>query len=72
MPIYEYECYKCNSVFEEIVFGTDSDIRCPKCDSKKTKKLMSATSTLDLSNGSGSLGAMPALNSSNCGPGGFS
>lgn len=72
MPIYEYECYKCNSVFEEIVFGTDFEVRCPKCDSKKTKKLMSATSSLDLSRGSGSLDVMPAMNSSNCGPGGFS
>lgn len=72
MPIYEYECYKCNAVFEEIVFGTDSDVRCPKCDSKKTKKLMSASSSLDLNHSSGSLGAMPAADSSNSGPGGFS
>jgi putative FmdB family regulatory protein len=72
MPIYEYECDKCHYIFEEIIFGSDSDIECPKCESKRTKKLMSASSALGLNKGSDPLGAMPSMSGSNCGSGGFS
>ena len=45
MPIYEYECGKCESQFEVEQRITDDPIKtCPKCRSKKVKKLISQTS----------------------------
>ncbi len=42
MPIYEYHCDKCNKDFERLVFGNEQP-DCPSCNSKKVKKLMSAS-----------------------------
>jgi putative FmdB family regulatory protein len=42
MPIYEYECKKCHTDFEELVFGSEEGIHCPHCKSKGVKRLMSA------------------------------
>ena len=36
MPLYEYECRKCEHVFEELVFG-DEPVVCPKCQGTLTK-----------------------------------
>jgi len=72
MPIYEYECDKCHYIFEEIIFGSDSDVVCPKCESKHTRKLMSASSAIGQSKGLDSLGAMASMGGSSCGSGGFS
>jgi putative FmdB family regulatory protein len=45
MPIYEYECEKCNHYFERLTFkGDDEHINCPKCGANKVKKLLSASS----------------------------
>jgi putative FmdB family regulatory protein len=45
MPIYEYVCGSCKAHFEELVSATSQEIvRCPKCDSIKVKKTMSAAS----------------------------
>lgn len=44
MPIYEFKCMKCKNDFEYLVFGSDKDISCPECDSKKVKRKMSACS----------------------------
>jgi len=45
MPIYEYVCSACKTHFEELVSATSPEvIRCPKCDSVKVKKTMSAAS----------------------------
>jgi putative FmdB family regulatory protein len=30
MPIYEYECPKCEKRFEKLVFGND-EVQCPTC-----------------------------------------
>lgn len=40
MPIYEYECKKCGSTFEELVFGSETPV-CPKCGSPDTDRLLS-------------------------------
>ncbi|GAB6887847.1 hypothetical protein JCM13304A_13450 [Desulfothermus okinawensis JCM 13304] len=41
MPIYEYVCLDCNNKFEELVLKNDANVKCPKCSSGNTKKLMS-------------------------------
>lgn len=40
MPIYEFNCPKCETKFEDLVFG-DATPPCPKCGNKETKKLIS-------------------------------
>jgi putative FmdB family regulatory protein len=55
MPIFEYQCESCESVFEKLTFkGDTEDIVCPYCCSNKTKKILSATSVMS---GSGGLGS---------------
>ncbi|MCX7944396.1 MAG: zinc ribbon domain-containing protein [Deltaproteobacteria bacterium] len=41
MPIYEYRCRSCNSVFEEFVRSREQKILCPNCNSQDLLKLMS-------------------------------
>ncbi|HLE40306.1 MAG TPA: zinc ribbon domain-containing protein [Nitrospirota bacterium] len=41
MPIYEYQCNKCSSSFEKLVFGSNPEVLCPQCGSKETRKCMS-------------------------------
>lgn len=44
MPIYEYKCDKCKHEFEMLTIGMSekAEATCPKCKSRKTKKMMSA------------------------------
>lgn len=45
MPIYEYQCEKCNHKLECIQkIDDDPLLTCPKCDSDSLRKLMSASS----------------------------
>ena len=41
MPLYEFQCSACDKEFEELVFGSIEDVRCPACDSGDVKKKMS-------------------------------
>ncbi len=43
MPIYEYECERCNSRFQGIVLKKEeeNDLACPKCESLKKRRLIS-------------------------------
>jgi putative FmdB family regulatory protein len=41
MPIYEYQCRKCNHEFEFLVLPTLSPPECPSCKSKDLEKLIS-------------------------------
>ncbi|NQT83319.1 zinc ribbon domain-containing protein [bacterium] len=43
MPIYEYDCLKCGSVFEELVRNSrdSSTVVCPSCSSSRVKKRFS-------------------------------
>ena len=44
MPIYEYQCHECQSVFEEWQSGFDEkEMECPEC-GKPAKRLISHTS----------------------------
>ena len=43
MPLYEYKCTNCNTVFEELVTkDQESPLKCPSCGSDNTEKKMSA------------------------------
>ncbi len=45
MPIFEYQCQKCDHIFEKLVFSGDEEgVQCPQCQSKDVAKLMSACS----------------------------
>jgi putative FmdB family regulatory protein len=41
MPIYEYQCGKCDNLFEKLVLKEDESIECPRCHSGGVKKMMS-------------------------------
>lgn len=42
MPIYDYECTDCGSVFEWIVDRGGNPPPCPSCGGRQTRKLMAA------------------------------
>ncbi len=42
MILFEFYCEDCKKEFEELVSSSDSNVRCPFCGSKNTKKLISA------------------------------
>ncbi|MBW1927280.1 MAG: zinc ribbon domain-containing protein [Deltaproteobacteria bacterium] len=42
MPIYEYVCTACGENFEELVLGSGTDIKCPKCGALGAQKKVSA------------------------------
>ncbi|QDT11537.1 FmdB family zinc ribbon protein [Planctomycetes bacterium K23_9] len=45
MPLYEYECKKCDSTVEVLVRSRDEQAECPDCGGKKLTRLMSATAS---------------------------
>ncbi len=47
MPMYEYRCEQCGAGFEQLrrMQDADSDVRCPKCESGRVKRLFSAFAT---------------------------
>jgi putative FmdB family regulatory protein len=64
MPIYEYKCKKCDHLFEEFVFSSNTgseDIICPVCGEKNADRLMSAFSASGTSSiGSGAPSGGPS------------
>ncbi len=46
MPIYEYQCQKCNTCFEKLQLPgrDDTDPQCPQCGAREAKRLMSCAS----------------------------
>lgn len=40
MPLYEYECQKCEHTFEKLVSNSDT-VACPKCQSDRLLRLLS-------------------------------
>lgn len=41
MPIYEFTCADCGADFEELVFGSSTEVSCPKCKGARTNRRMS-------------------------------
>ena len=64
MPIYEYQCKKCDQGFEYLVFGSDEPKNCPSCNSRKVSRIMSACGFK--SGGSGGEPARSSASSSSC------
>jgi len=46
MPIYEILCNDCGFEGETVVLSSSADIVCPECESTKTQRVMSATSSM--------------------------
>ncbi len=68
MPIFEFRCEKCKKTFETLVFGSQ-EVCCPKCKSKKVKKLMSAFSHSSEGKFTSSAGAgCGTCSATSCGP----
>jgi putative FmdB family regulatory protein len=44
MPIFEYNCRRCDHRFETIVLAAGEKVSCPKCDSKAVQKQLSVFS----------------------------
>jgi putative FmdB family regulatory protein len=46
MPVFEYKCSSCNTIFEVLHKSSvnQDEVSCPDCDSKKIKKLFSSFS----------------------------
>lgn len=42
MPIYEFVCSECGEEFEELVLGSNKNVKCKKCKSPNVEKKMSA------------------------------
>ncbi|MFA7685859.1 MAG: zinc ribbon domain-containing protein [Candidatus Gracilibacteria bacterium] len=52
MPIFQYKCDKCSSVFEHLVWtGEEGNVSCMACDSKKITRLFSSNFGIHLKNG---------------------
>ncbi len=50
MPIYEYNCKKCDNIFEHLQFRSDDNhAPCPSCGANDTEKLLSTFSSLSSS-----------------------
>ena len=43
MPIFEYECKKCNNIFEKLVLTETPKIICPICSSETVTKIISSS-----------------------------
>ena len=72
MPIYEYNCAKCDHQFEKLVFNSAETIECPKCKSKKVSRIMSAfafsiNGTFKSTAGASACGSCSSNNCSSCG-----
>ncbi|MFQ6132015.1 MAG: zinc ribbon domain-containing protein [Armatimonadota bacterium] len=43
MPIYEFECRKCEHTFEELMSRSELDsVRCPSCKGRRVRRLVSS------------------------------
>jgi putative FmdB family regulatory protein len=66
MPIYEFRCQECKTLFEAIVASCEAvkDVTCKKCGSTRVEKTISAGSFRIASSGS----SIPAGALSGCSP----
>jgi putative FmdB family regulatory protein len=67
MPIYEYACAECATVFEELVIrkSDEAEVACKSCRSRSVSRQMSRPAAARVGSGGGSGGYAPAPS---CGP----
>ncbi len=71
MPIYEYDCLKCGTAFEELVSSADEKVRCDSCGSARVKRRFSVFSVAGREKSAGtssgvSCGSCVSRNCSTC------
>jgi putative FmdB family regulatory protein len=72
MPIFEFHCQNCQDDFEKIVLGTNTKVKCPRCESGKVRKKLSAFSfksgskSVAASNSGGGCGGCSSHHCSTC------
>jgi putative FmdB family regulatory protein len=49
MPIFEYRCVECGSLFEKIVNAPDERVHCKKCQSLRVEKMLSVFAVVNAS-----------------------
>ncbi len=66
MPIFEFVCKDCERIFEELVFGFNTDgVLCPSCGSEQVRKKMSTFASKSGGDGASlSYGSSPAASCS--------
>jgi len=72
MPIYEFKCKKCGTLYESLCFRSNGEDRgpCPSCGAEDSEKMMSTFASMGADSGKG-LGSLSS--SASCGShGGFS
>lgn len=76
MPIFEYQCEECKTKFEILHKNSSSneEVLCPKCHSKKSKKLISSFNSVesgssDFSNSSCATGSCDIPSNEGCSSG---
>lgn len=42
MPIYDFKCNTCNSIFEKLIKDTTAEVTCKDCESTDVGKVISA------------------------------
>ena len=62
MPIYEYNCEKCNKKFEILILGSDKPA-CPACGNVKINRLMSSCGFVSKGNGGETVSASAGASS---------
>ncbi|NCC52469.1 MAG: zinc ribbon domain-containing protein [Spartobacteria bacterium] len=69
MPLYEYQCEKCEETFEFLAKNSEEKPgKCPNCGSKKTRKLLS-TFSASVPSGGGSSCDLGSCSTGTCSTG---
>ena len=63
MPIFEFLCTTCGSIFEKLVYGNSEEVSCLKCGSPELTKLPSKSSSLS---GAKQEGKVPGIGDTGC------
>jgi putative FmdB family regulatory protein len=66
MPIYEYVCNGCGKKFEYLVRGVSDAARCPGCESRDLRKLISGFAFRSQGRESSSCGSCSGGDCSHC------